>query len=335
MIENEVKATRKPHISREAARHLFRHGNSALFIILILLIAVFSIVTNGISIRTANISNILLQSSMRGIVSIGQLFVILTAGIDVSVGGLAGLCAAIGASLLTQGALNIVGAPVSLPIAIAIMLLLGLGVGTFSGYAVSRIGMMPLIVTLAVWLMTTGGVFKLTHGIEIAELPPSFAFFGQGIIAGVPVPVIIFIATAVAGYFVLYHTPFGHSVYAVGGNPTTTWLSGVNVPNTIFLVYVISGFLAGLTGLILASRNMSAGMFTAVGLEFDCIAAVVVGGVSLGGGSGTLIGTVIGVMIIGIINNGMNLVGLTVSLQRLVRGGIIFTAVAIDSIRRR
>ena len=140
---------------------------------------------------------------------------------------------------------------------------------------------------------------------------------------------------AVVGYFVLYFTTFGRSVYAVGGNPISSWLSGVNVRTVQSTVYIISGFLSTIAGLITLSRTMCASMGSTAGLELDSIAAVVIGGVSLAGGKGSMIGVLLGVLIIGVINNGMNLAGLNIWMQDLVKGGVIFAAVAIDAWRSR
>ncbi|MBA7670489.1 Ribose import permease protein RbsC [subsurface metagenome] len=161
------------------------------------------------------------------------------------------------------------------------------------------------------------------------------AFLGSGVVAGVPVPIIIFIVVAVVGYFVLNHTTFGRSVYAVGGNPVAAWLSGIRVQNIKFSVYVICGFTAALAGIIMLGRIMCASMAAGTGLLFDAISSVVIGGVSLFGGRGTVIGVIIGVMIIGVINNGMNIMGLHPALQSIAKGAVIFVAVAIDSTRRR
>ncbi|MBA7691480.1 Ribose import permease protein RbsC [subsurface metagenome] len=136
-------------------------------------------------------------------------------------------------------------------------------------------------------------------------------------------------------YFILNHTIFGRSVYAVGGNPISAWLSGINVKNVLFLVLVISGLLGALAGLVIMSRTMVAGMLTGRGLELDAIAAVLIGGVSLAGGRGNLIGVVIGALIIGVINNGMNIIAVGPAYDDLVKGGIILAAVAVDVRRRR
>ena len=324
------------HTAGYIARRFFRNENATLLGVLIALIGGMAVITNGLTISRANMMNILLQSSIRGVASVGQAFVMLSAGIDVSVGGIGLMSAILGASLMTKAPyLNIIGYPVSLYGVIPIMLLVGAAWGVINGLSVSRIRMPALIVTLAMWGITGGVGFQISGGRSISSLPDQMAFVGQGRILGIPVPVIIFIVVAVIAYFVLEHTTFGRSVYAVGGNPVSAWLSGINVKNVQFMVYVISGFLAGSAGVILTGRVMSASMRTLGGLELDSIAAVCVGGVSLAGGKGTLIGAIIGVLIIGVINNGMSVLGAGPAVQGIVKGAIIFTAVAIDYTRRR
>jgi ribose/xylose/arabinose/galactoside ABC-type transport system permease subunit len=321
--------------ARDIAQRLFRHENAVLIIVLTALIAGLSVISRGVTSTRINMMNVLLQSSIRGVAAIGQAFVMLTAGIDVSVGGIGLFCGLLGTLLMTEGWQNIVGYPVSLFLAIPIMLLVGVGWGAINGSAVSRIGMPALIVTLAMWQITKGAAFRLSKGQSILQLPYSLAFFGQGSVAGVPVPVIIFIVVAVIAYFVLNHTTFGRSVYAVGGNPVSAWLSGIKVKNIRLWVFVISGFLAGLASVIMSGRVMSASMRTLEGLEIDSIAAVCIGGVSLAGGRGTLIGIVLGVLILGVINNGLSVLGAGPATQGIAKGGIIFAAVAIDCMRRR
>jgi len=333
----EVVGEAKPPSNRalEGAKRVFRHENAILIIVLGALIGGFGVITKGLTLATDNMMNVLLQSSIRGVASMGQAFVILSAGIDVSVGGLGLMCSILGAAMITEGWLNIVGQPVSIYIVMPIMVLVGAGVGAATGSAVSRIGMPPLIVTLAMWEITKGAAHRITHGASIAALQDEFAFFGSGRIAGVPVPVIIFVVVAVSAYFVLNHTTFGRSVYAVGGNPVSAWLSGIKVKNILFSVYVIAGFLAGLAGIITTARVMSASMRTLGGLEIDSIAAVTIGGISLAGGKGNVIGAIIGVLIIGVINNAMSVLGAGPDVQGIVKGAIIFTAVAADYIRRQ
>jgi putative xylitol transport system permease protein len=218
---------------------------------------------------------------------------------------------------------------------IAVMLLVGAGVGSVTGSIVSRIGVPALIVTLGLWQVCRGSAFLICGGYTIANVPTGMRFIGAGHIAGVPVPIIIFVAVAIVTYFVLYHTTFGRLVYAVGGNPVSAWLSGINIKNILFSVYVISGFLAALAGIIMLGRMACASMAAASALMLDSIAAVSIGGVSLMGGRGTLIGVIIGVMIIGVIRNGMNIIGMHPAYQDIVGGVVIITAVSIDYLRRR
>ena len=331
----EITEKPQPTSVRDIARRFVRNENAILVLILIALIGVFSVLTKGLTSAAVNMMNVLLQSSNRGVAAVGQAFVMLTAGIDVSVGGIGLFCSVLGVLLMTKSSANIVGHPVSMYTGLLVMLLGGLGWGIVNGLAVSRIGMPALIVTLAMWQITAGLGFQISGGIAVGELPDSLAFLGSGTVAGVPVPVIIFVAVAVVAYFVLSHTTFGRFVYAVGGNPVAAWLTGIKVKNVLFTVYVISGFLAGLAGVMMTSRVMSASMKTLAGLEIDSIASVCVGGVSLAGGKGSLVGVILGALIIGVINNGMSVLGAGGAVQRILKGAIIFAAVAIDYWRRR
>jgi len=336
MAEIEVKPKPFGVKAREVAKRIFGHEDAVLAIILVGIVAGFAGLTRGATLRPANVSNLLLQSSIRGVASVGQLFVILTAGIDLSVGGLALMTTMMGASLVTSNMeFSALGYPLPLAAGIVISLLIGLGVGAANGMSVSRLHIPALIVTLAMWSITKGVGQHITGMYPIMDLPPGMAFFGQGFIAGVPVPVCIFVAVAVVAYFVLYYTTFGRSVYAVGGNAISAWLSGINVPRILFMAYLISGFLAGLCAVIIMGRTMCGTINNAAGLELDSIAAVCIGGVSMTGGRGTLIGAVIGVMVLGVMNSGMSIYGMPPEVLSLVRGAIIVTAVAIDIRRRR
>jgi len=316
----------KPSV-QETIKGLIGNEHFALVLILIALIAGFGFMTDGKFTTTRNAANLVLRSSAVGIASMGQAFVILTAGIDLSVGGLAILCGVVGASFMTGD----IGFPLG---AIAIALLVGLAWGAINGVLVSRLRIPALIVTLATWIALGGIAYVYIGGVPVGNLPDSFSFIGQGKIGGVPVPAIIFLTVAAVCYLVMDHTTFGRSVYAVGGNPATAMLCGVNTSNTTFMVYVISGFCAAASGLILTSRLMSGSLLSASGLELDSIAAVVIGGVSLAGGKGTMIGVILGVFIITVISNGMNLMLVPAAYQKIIKGVIIIIAVAIDSARR-
>lgn len=322
--------------AREIAKRFFRHENAILVVVLIALIGGMAVVTKGLTASRVNIFNILLQSSIRGVASVGQALVVLSAGIDLSVAGVGLFCATLGSTLMTlDPTISIVSNPYSIYTAIPIMLLVGACWGVINGSTISRLGMPALIVTIAMWEVSKGAAFVLNRGRMIHPLPDNLAFLGAGNVAGVPVPVIIFIAVAVIAYFVLYHTTFGRSVYAVGGNPVAAWLTGINVKNVLFTLYVISGFLAGLAGVIMTARCMSSSMQTLSGLELDTIASVFIGGISMTGGKGNLIGVIIGVLIIGVINNAMSVLGAGAAIQSVVKGAIIIIAVAIDCLRRR
>ena len=335
MAEIAEKPKSLADTARDIAKRVFRHENFALMAVLIGLIFGMGALTRGGTLTAVNARNVLLQSSIRGIAAIGQAFVILTAGIDISVGGNAMFCSCLGAALTSSGPLNIIGYPLPLGLGILIVILAGLGWGTVNGTLVSRVGIPALISTLGLWLITTGAAFEVTEGRTIGGLPEALAWWGQGAVGGVPVPVIIFIAVAIVAYFVLNYTTYGRSVYAVGGNPASAWLSGINANRILFSVYAISGFLAGLAAFIQLGRVMSASMMGLEGLELDTIAAAIVGGVSLFGGRGTLIGVVLGALIIGVVNNGLSVLKAGPPTMRIVKGAIIILAVVIDFMRRR
>jgi ribose/xylose/arabinose/galactoside ABC-type transport system permease subunit len=322
----------KPEVHKKTfLSTVVRNENFALFIILVLLVVTISLVTDGIFLRSKNLMNVLLQSSVRGIITVGMTFVILTAGIDLSVGGVAILVACGGAVLIS-------GKFVGLPLILGIILMLGMGmgVGAINGLSISRLRMSPLIVTLAVWQITEGAAYQVTNrGETILGFPKVLSYLGQGSILGVPVPTIIFIIIAVVGYLILHHTTFGRSVYAVGGNETSAWLSGIQTKRVINSVYLISGLCAAIGGIITISRLMCASVTIIGGLEMDGIAATVIGGVSLMGGKGTIIGAMIGVLIIGVINNGLNIIGVNPAVHSIAKGAVIFLAVAVDVLRRR
>jgi len=332
-----VEKPKPPSVTaRDIARRFFRHENAVLGVVLIALIGVMGVVTKGTTTSRANMMNILLQSSVRGVASIGQAFVILTAGIDLSITGMGMVASITGASLMTASSeLSLLGYPVSMYTAIPLIVLVGLGFGVANGTLVSRIGMPALIVTLGMWEICNGIGFRLSRGYQVCDLPAGLAYFDVGRIAGVPVAVIIFIAVGVIAYFVLYHTSYGKSVYAVGGNPVSAWLSGIQVKTIIFSVYAISGLLSGVAGVLWTARSMTGEVRALTGVMLDTIASVCIGGGSLAGGKGTLIGVIIGVLIIGVINNGMSMLGASPFMQGVVKGAIIIGAVAADYIRRR
>ena len=321
--------------ARDIAKRVFRHENAALGIVLIGLILGMGFVTKGLTLSIANAKNLLVVSSIKGIAAIGQAFVILTAGIDISLGGNALFCSVLGGGVMATNWQNIIDHPLPVAAGALIMLLTAIGWGAFNGTMVSRVGIPALITTLGLWQITTGGAFWVSAGKSICFQPDSLVWWGSGTVGGVPVPIIIFVAVAVVAYLVLNHTTYGRSVYAVGGNPVSAWLSGIKVKNVLFSVYVISGFLSGLVAFIMLGRVMTASMASLKGLELDSIAMVVVGGISLFGGRGNLIGVILGILIIGVIDNGLRVLNADPATIGIVKGAIIIAAVVIDYMRRR
>jgi ribose/xylose/arabinose/galactoside ABC-type transport system permease subunit len=220
-------------------------------------------------------------------------------------------------------------------VAVPVMLLVGLAFGAMNGLAVSRIRVHGLLVTLAMWQISLAVGYVFTGGTAVLGLPASLDTLGFGQLLGVPFAVIIFFATAAVAYFVLTYTPYGQSVYAVGGNPVMAFLSGVNVTKVLFTVFIISGFCTAMAGALATSRLGTAGVSILTGLELDSIASCAVGGVSLAGGRGSIIGVIVGALIIGTLNNGLSVLGADPSTFGLVKGIVIFSAVALDYLRRR
>jgi ribose/xylose/arabinose/galactoside ABC-type transport system permease subunit len=324
---------------KSRALRVFRNENFVLGMVLIVIMGVMGVLTNGLFFTATNFRNLLLRACIVGVAAVGQAFVVLSSGIDLSVGGVVILSSCLGAGLMTMNPrLALLPDANYLPMAagVTIIVLVSIAIGAANGFSVSRLRMSPLIVTIAVWQITKGAAYQLTHrGQLIMKLPDSLAFFGQGNIGGVPVPIIIFIVTIAVGYFVLNYTTFGRSIYTVGGNEASAWLSGINVQNIRLSVYVVSGFCAGLAAIIALSRVMCGSTSVVIGLELDSIAAVVIGGVSLFGGKGSMIGVLIGLLILAVMDNAMNIMDVLPHRQEMIVGAVIIAAVAVDVWRRR
>jgi ribose transport system permease protein len=267
----------------------------------------------------SNFLNIFKQSSVLAILAIGMTFVILTGGIDLSVGSILALGGVVTASLLTEGH-NIV-------VAVVAGLLIGLVFGLTNGFFVSFFDLPPFIVTLATMAMARGVTLVYTSGYPISTLPETFNYLGMGKIAGFPFIILLTLITFVLFYFLLTKTSFGKYTYAIGDNKNAAILSGINVNLMLLLVYSIGGLLSGFSGILLASRLGSAQPTAGFGYELDAIACVVLGGTNLFGGRGSLIGTMIGVLIIGVITNGLNLLGVSSFIQQIIKGVILLLAI--------
>lgn len=305
---------------------LTEYGIGVAFILELILFAVLS----PYFLTTENLLNVSLQTSITAIIAVGMTFVILTAGIDLSVGSIVAL-----AGVLTTGALKLDVPPILVyPIAIGIGLLFGVVSGASAGVFVTKFNITPFIVTLALMTIWRGLAFVVTQGRPIWELPEGFAFLARGRILQIPIPTIIMIVVFAIAHFVLTRTRFGRYVYAVGGNPEAARLAGIKTNRILMEVYIISGFLSALSGVLLASRVNSGQPNSGLMYELDVIAAVVVGGTSLFGGRGTVIGTLIGSLLIGVLRNGLNLLDVESYIQQVIVGVVILLAVMMDRLRK-
>jgi ribose/xylose/arabinose/galactoside ABC-type transport system permease subunit len=315
---------------------LLRNDNVIRFLILVALVIVFAILTRGVTIGTANISNVLVQSAIRGIAACGQALVVLTAGLDLSVSGVVAVALMTGGSLITENPeYSLLGFALSPVFAILIMLTIGTAFGFANGYIVARFRLPALIVTLGSWQIGVGLAYQVTGSGFVDKLPQSIAFIGQGDFLFIPIPILIFFGVVAVTYYLLHHTPFGAEVYAVGGNPRAAFISGVRVMRVRIAVFAIAGLLYGIGSVIAMSRYLSSTMAQATGLELATIAAVAIGGVSLSGGKGTIIGVLLGVLIIGVLDNGLSVMGVGPAYQAIAKGVIIVAAVGLDAIRHR
>ncbi len=290
-------------------------------------ISLYLAITTPAFLTTANVLSILLASSLIGIVAVGETFVIVTGGIDLSVGSVVAFTGVIAGMVVHAHA------PVWLAVAAGIGT--GAAIGGFVAFAVTLLGMSAFIVTLAVLAMARGLAFIVTSGNTIFGFPDAFDNIGGGNLGPFPIAGLISLAVFAVAWLVLSRTVFGAEVYAVGGNPEAARLAGIPVARRIGATYVISGALAGLGGVVLTGRLDSAQPIAAVGLELNAIAAVVIGGASLFGGKGSMVGTLLGVLIIGLINNGLTLKNVQPFWVQFIQGAVIFGAVLIDSLNQK
>ncbi|WP_423822551.1 ribose ABC transporter permease [Salinisphaera sp. SPP-AMP-43] len=308
---------------RQRRSRLARMLHSPMFFPLLGFIAVFIVMglVNDRFLEFSNLANVARQGSVIAIIAVGMSFAIFTGGIDLSVGPVMALSGTVMAGLMAAG----------WPAPVAILAGFGVGMlfGGFNGFCVAFGRMPPIIVTLATMGAARGLALIYTGGYPISGLPSWFSWFGRGDLGGLQVPIIIMLVVYAAAYVVMHHTAFGRYVYAIGGNEEATRLTGIRVPRTKLLVYTISGLTAAIAGLVITSRLMSGQPNIGTGFELDAIAAVVLGGAAISGGRGVVLGTLVGAMLLAILNNGLNLMGVSPYLQDVVKGGIILLAVYI------
>lgn len=296
------------------------------FIGLLVLIIIFSIATPDF-LSTYNIMNTFRQASIIAVLAVGMTYVIISGGIDLSVGSIVSLSGTIAAyTMIATGSGALVGIVVGLGV--------GILAGLINGIVVSILKVPPIIATLAMLTVAQGVPLAITGGYPVSGLPDSFDWIGRASIGPIPTPVIIMFFVYLVGYIILKYSKFGAYIYGIGGNEEATRLSGLRVTRVKIWIYVFSGITASIGGLILASRMSSGQPLAGQGLELDAIAAVVIGGASIMGGSGGVIGSLIGALIMAVLSNGLDLMNINSYYQMIFTGIIIVVAVASQRNKR-
>lgn len=291
-------------------------------VLILLVICIFATILSPSFLSVTNLFNVFKQITVAGVVGCGMTFVILTGGIDLSVGSILGL-----AGVLAAGVLESTGNPA---VAIGLALIVGIACGAVNGFFVSFCEIPPFIATLGMMTLLRGCVLVYTKGSPISIKSDVYKFFGKGDIIGIPVPVIILILLFLLAHYILTQTSYGRSIYAFGGNREAARLSGISTRFTEWMAYTINGLMCGIAGVILTARLGSAQSTSGTGIEMDAIAAVILGGTSLSGGVGFVLPTVVGAMIMGIIDNILTLMNVNPHATNIVKGAVILIAVLVD-----
>ena len=293
---------------------------ATMFILVIFLIAMAFLSDRFFTFK--NLTNVGRQISLNAILALGMTLVIISGGIDLSVGGVCALGCCVCAKILNSTGSSL--------LAIAVVLLIGLAVGAFNGFVVSKTGIAPFIVTLSTVSIIRGITLVMTNASPMPISNAAFKFIGQGTLLGIPFPIYITLNLAIITAFVMNKTVFGRYVYAIGGNERSAIVAGIQVKKVKISVYMVSGFLAAFTAIIYTSRLSSGVPSLGDGFEMDAITAAVIGGASLAGGQGHIWGTMIGAVIIGILNNALNLLNINSYFQDIVKGVVVLLAVLFD-----
>ncbi len=302
--------------------------SNAIWLVFAVEVVFFAIFSKGAFVTGNNLINISRQVSYYGIASIGMTFVILIAGIDLSIGSIITIVNVACAYLMVNMGMN-------MWVAILVSLVMSTLIGVLNGFMVSTIGIPALIATFASQTIFEGLAYLISGGRPISGLPEGFALFGRWSVGVIPVCCIIMVICFAVGSFILNKSFFGRYFYAIGGNEDAAELSGIRVNRVKYLIYALSGFFAGLAGIVLLSRSNSAQSTVGKGLEFDVITCVVLGGVSVNGGVGRISGVVAGVLIIGCLTNGMILMNVSEYTQMVVKGVVLAIAVGIDCLSKK
>ena len=301
-------------------------GKYIIFIFLIVFCAVLSVTTSGF-LTEKNITNVLRQVSYNGVIAVGMTFVIITGNIDLSVGGVVGLAAIVACDFAHPG---------EYPLIVPILVALGIGalVGLVNGIGIAYGHVPAFIMTLGTNTILRGVIMLYNNGKPVLDLSEQYQAIGSGYLGRIPIPVIILIAVLLLGWFILNKTRFGRHVLAVGGNEQAARVSGINTQLVKITVYIMSGLFSAIAGMIISARVNAGSPTLGTGYENDAIAAAVIGGTSMMGGQGSMIGTIGGIFIIGVMNNGLDLLNVSSYYQQVAKGVIIIAAVLFDMLSK-
>lgn len=309
-------------MNKETKKKVINQINVYRSVLILIVICIFASILSDSFLSIANLFNVIKQITVAGIVGCGMTFVILTGGIDLSVGSIVGLSGAIAAGIMASTG-NAV---------LAVLAALGIGIlcGAANGFFVAQCDIPPFIATLGMMTLLRGCVLVYTKGAPISIKVDSYKFIGKGLVAGIPFPVIVLLVLYLIAHYLLTQTSFGRNVYAFGGNREAARLSGIRVKYTEWMVYIFNGLMSGIAAVVLTARLGSAQSTSGEGIEMDAIAAVILGGTSLSGGSGFVLPTVVGAMIMGIIDNILTLMNVSPHATNIVKGAVVLIAVLVD-----
>ena len=327
------KAEKRQRVGHRVSSIFNKYGIFLIFAVMVLAASLLS----PAFVSSTNLINIVRQMSIVGLIALGVTGVIVCAGIDLSSGSVVGLTAVIAASMSQTPDYPAAFYPgLHLPLIVPILAACAVGalVGLINGSLVAKARIPPFIATLGTYTAVRGAALLYTSGRPISDLTDEYNFIGQGDVYGLPVPIIILVVMAVVTHILYAHTKFGKYIYAIGGNEQAARVSGINASRYKMLIYVYASFLAALAGLVVSSRIGSGQPGLGVGYELDAIAAAVIGGTSLSaGGIGTVAGTIVGALIIGVLNNTLDLMNVSAYWQQIIKGCIIVGAVIIDQLK--
>lgn len=298
---------------------------STLFILIVLII-VFSVASSNF-LRMDNLLNVLRQVAVIGILAAGMTYVIISGGMDLTVGAYLGLSGVVIAKLM--------GAGVTAPLAVLLTMVVLTVIGVITGALIVGLNVSAMVITLGMMTVVRGLAYIISNGLPIYDIPESIVFLGQGYVAGIPVPVIIMLILVAIMGVILKYSYFGRYVYAIGGNVEAAKLAGLSVKKITISLYGISAFLASIAGIVLTGRVSSGAPASGTGTEMDVVTAVVIGGISVNGGKGSMFGAFLGAVIIGILSNGLTIMNVGEYYQQVVKGAVLILAVAFDVIANR